>query len=107
MGHSIIESMVQGLKPTFKSPKRAEQILEKFWADKMALVWATEDVHRAANARQVALTNAEAIKVVQELHHCHNEQYGIKWEDLTAYTEEHCLGRKLTRAELKRFVEKN
>ena len=31
-----------------------------------------------------------------------------KWrEDLTSHVEEYALGRKLTRAELKRFVKKN
>ncbi|MCX6921893.1 MAG: hypothetical protein NT154_01550, partial [Verrucomicrobia bacterium] len=60
-----------------------------------------------ANEREVALTRQEAIKVLRELHHYHNRQYGIKWEDLTSYIEEYALGRKLTRAELKRFVEKN
>ncbi len=107
MHQFIIEAMVKALKPTLKSPRRAEEILEKFWADKMALVWDVQDVHTAANEREVALTNLEAVKVLEELHHHHNKQYGIRWEDLTAYIEEYALGRKLTKAELKRFVEKN
>jgi hypothetical protein len=73
----------------------------------MALVWDVQDVHTAANEREVALTNQEAIKVLQELHHYHNKQCGIKWVDLTSYIEEYALGRKLTKAEVKRFVEKN
>jgi hypothetical protein len=73
----------------------------------MALVWDVQDVHTAANEREVALTNQEAIKVLQELHHYHNKQCGIKWVDVTCYIEEYALGRKLTRAELKRFVERN
>jgi hypothetical protein len=107
MHQFIIEAMVAALKPALKNPKRAEQILEKFWADKIALVWDIQDVHTAANEREVALTNQEAITVLQELHHYHNKQCGIKWEDLTAYIEEYALGRKLTKAELERFVEKN
>jgi hypothetical protein len=107
MHHYIIEAMVKALKPTLKSPTRAKQILERFWGDKMALVWDVQDVHTAANEREVALTNREAIKVLQELHHYHNKQCGIKWEDVTCYIEESALGRKLTRPELKRFVEKN
>ena len=55
----------------------------------------------------MALTNQEAIKILQELHHYHNKQCVIKWVDVTAYIEEYVLGRKLTRRELKRFVEKN
>ena len=73
----------------------------------MALVWDVQFVHTAANEREVALTRQEAIKVLRELHHYHNRQYGIKWEDLTSYIEEYALGRKLTKPELNRFVEKN
>jgi len=107
MHNYIIEAMVKKLKPALKNPAKAQQILERFWTDKMALVWDVQDVHTAANEREVALTNKQAIKVLQELHHYHNKQYGIKWEDMTAYIEEYALGRKLTRPELKRFVEKN
>ena len=48
--HSI-KAMVQALKPTLKDPKRAEQILERFWRDKIALVWDIEHVHTAANEK--------------------------------------------------------
>jgi len=107
MDSFIIKAMVQALKPTLKNPKRAEEILEKFWQDKIALVWDLQDVHTAANEKEVALTNQEAIKVLQELHHYHNKQLGIRWEDVTAYIEEYALGRKLTKAEINRFVQKN
>ena len=72
----IIEAMVKALKPTLKNPGKAKQILDRFWSDKMALVWDVQDVHTAANEREVALTNQEAIKVLQELHHYHNKQCG-------------------------------
>jgi hypothetical protein len=55
----------------------------------------------------VALTKQEAIKILQELHHYHNKQYGLRWSDFTSYIEEYALGRKLTKLELKRFVETN
>ena len=105
--HHQIQAMVKALKPTLKNRERAKRILERFWGDKMALVWTVQDVYTAANEREVALTKWEAIKILQELHHHHNKQYGIKWEDVTAYIEEFVMGRKLTKAELKRFVEKN
>jgi hypothetical protein len=103
----IIEAMVKALKPALKNPAKGKQILDRFWADKMALVWDVQDVYTAANEREVALTNQEAIKILQELHHCHNKQCGIKWVDVTCYIEEYALGRKLTKSELKRFVDKN
>lgn len=107
MHQYIIEAMVKALRPVLKNPAKAKQILERFWTDKMALVWDVQFVHTAANEREVALTRQEAIKVLRELHHYHNRQYGIKWDDVTCYIEENSLGRKLTPAELKRFVEKN
>ena len=107
MHHYIIKAMVKALKPVLKNPAKAQQILEKFWADKMALVWDVQDVHTAANEKGVALTNAEAIKVLQELHHYHDKQCGIQWRDVACCIEEYALGRKLTKRELKRFGQTN
>ena len=102
-----IDGMVRRLKPVLKDTERAKVILQRYWRTRMALVWDTEDVYRAANERKVALTNREAIAVLQTLHQQHNAQYGIKWEDLTAHIEAHVLGRNLTKAEIKRFVEQD
>jgi hypothetical protein len=102
-----LEEMVTALKPVLKSQNRAKQILKKYWSDKIALVWTVQDVHRAANEREVALTHAEAVKLLQEMHHYHNKQCGLKWVDFTSYIEEYVLGRKLTQREVKRFVEKD
>jgi len=102
-----IEDMVHRLKPVLKDRAKAKLILQKYWKTRMALVWEVEDVHRAANELEVALTNSEAITVLETLHDQHNAQYGIRWEDLTTHIEEHVLGRKLTEAEVRRFVEQD
>jgi hypothetical protein len=107
MDQFIIKAMVKALKPALKRPWRAQEILERFWRDRIALVWDLRDVHTAANEREVALTKQEAIKVLQELHRSHDKQLGLRWEDLTNYIEEDGLGRKLTEAEVKRLVQKN
>jgi hypothetical protein len=107
MDESHLDAMVQQLKPVLKDPAKAKTILQRYWRNKMALVWATADVHRAANERAMALTEKEAMEVLATLHRQHNPQYGIKWEDLTTHIEDHGLGRKLTRTELKRFVERD
>ena len=99
-----IDGMVRRLRAILKDKSKAERILKNYWRDKMALVWEVEDVHRAANEKEVALTNAEAVKILQTLHTQHNEQYGIKWEDLTSHIEDKVLGRRLTRKEVHRFV---
>jgi len=103
----IIEDMVRKLKPVLKDKARAQKILTRYWRDKMALVWDVEDVHRAANEREVALTEKEAIQVLETLHRQHNPQLGLRWEDLTAHIEAQVLGRKLTRREVHQFVERD
>ena len=106
MQETIINDMVGKLKPVLKDTSKAKSILQRYWRTRIALVWMLADVHRAANEREVALTNREAIDVLQQLFHQHNPQYGIKWEDLTTHIEDQALGRKLTRAELKYFVDR-
>lgn len=104
MNEQHIDSMVRRLSPVLKDKSRAERILKKYWRNKMALVWEVKDVHRAANERGVALTNAEAIKILQTLLNQHNPQYGIKWEDLIYHIEDQVLGRKLNKREALQFV---
>ncbi len=103
----IIEAMVKALKPVLKNPANAQQILERFWSDKMAIVWDLRDVHTAANEREVALTKKQARAILQDLLSHQDKQLGLRWSDLTSYIEEYEIGRKLTSAEVKRFVEKN
>jgi len=107
MHHHHIEDMLRRLKPVLTDKGKAEHILERYWSDKIAIVWEVEDVFRAANEREVALTRKEAVKLLQELHQHHNAQYGLKWEDLTTCIEDQVLGRKLTKSEIKRFVEQD
>lgn len=107
MHHFIIQSMLQTLKPVLKDKARAERILENFWQDKMALVWDTEDVHRAANEIEVALTETEARELLHDLHQHHNAQYGLQWKDITDRIRGDVLGRTMTKREVNRFVKKD
>jgi hypothetical protein len=100
-----IDDMVRRLGPVLKDNAKAQQILTRYWRNKMALVWETEDVHRAANECEVALTEKEAMTVLETLHCQHNRQLGLRWEDITGHIEAHVLGRKLTRREVNQFVQ--
>jgi hypothetical protein len=102
-----IDDMVRRLKPVLRDPQKAKVILQRYWRTRMALVWMAEDVHMAANELEVALTDLEAISVLQTLHRQHNAQYGIKWEDLTTHIEDKVLGRKMTKREVARFVHRD
>jgi hypothetical protein len=107
MHHHHIEEMVRRLSPLLKDKAKAQQFLTRYWRSRMALVWITRDIHRAANEMEVALTEKEAMEVLSTLHRQHNPQLGLRWEDLKAHIEAHVLGRKLTKREVKEFVTKD
>jgi hypothetical protein len=107
MDDHYIEDMVQRLKPMLKDPAKAKVILKHYWRDKIALVWETEDVHRAANERETVLTEDEAVKVLQEVLDNHDAQSGVCWQTLTDTIEDKGLGRDMTKLELRRFIHKD
>jgi hypothetical protein len=98
------EELLKIIIEVIKSRQKAEQIIQRYFKDKITIVWRTEDVHKAANERELALTEREAIQVLETLHHQHNPQLGLRWEDLTTHIEDQELGRKLTRREVREFV---
>ncbi len=103
----IITQMLRALRPVLNDENRANQILEKYWLYRIALVWELKDVFRAANEKELALTKEEAKKILRELHDHHNKQYGIKWEDIPMLIQEYGIGRDLTKRELHQFVHKD
>ena len=107
MDVQYIEAMIRCLKPTLKDRAKALKILTRYWRTRMALVWEVEDVHRAANELELALTEKEARSVLEALHNRHDPQLGLRWEDITAHIEAHVLGRKLNKREVRQFVHHN
>lgn len=102
-----LAGLLQALKPALSNRKKAEQLLKKYWRDRQAIIWTIEQVHRAANERERVLTNAEARELLLELIKHYNPQYGIKWQDLLELIDQSVLGRKMTKHELKSFVEQD
>ena len=96
--------LLQAIVEVISSRRKAERIIQRYFSDKISIVWKTADVHRAANEMEVALTETEAMTVLETLHRQHNRQLGLRWEDLTSHIEAHVLGRKLTKREVNRFV---
>ncbi len=99
-----LEQILKALAPVIKNQSEAKQLLEKYWQNKIALVWTTQQVHRAANEKLKALTETEAISILQSVFQKHDPQFGLCWENLTTAISESDLGRTLTKAELNRFV---
>jgi hypothetical protein len=102
-----IDGMVRKLLPVLKNPEQAKVILQRYWRERMALVWEVADVHRAANERGRAVNKGEAAEVLQVLHRQHNPQIGLRWNDLWEHLDLYQPGRALTRSELKHFVERD
>ena len=107
MHDHFIDQMVRKLKPVLKDPSQARKILNRFWTSKMALVWDIQDIHRAANERKRVLTDTEAVQILQILHQQHNKQLGIRWSDLWDHFDLCLPGRRMSKAELNRFVSKD
>lgn len=107
MSNDINEDLMQKLRSALKDNPRAINILKRYLSDKVLIVWKTEDVHRAANELRLALTEKEAMTVLETLHRQHNPQLGLRWEDLTGHIEAYVLGRKLTQREVSQFVKQD
>ena len=83
------------------------EAIDQFFANKIAVVWQTQDVHRAANENRTVLTETEATKVLQHLEQQYNKQYGLKWSDVVECIKDTGLGRDLKRHELHRLLHKD
>ena len=102
-----IEEMLHVLEPVLNGHGKAQAILEHYWEDKIALVWTTQDVHRAANEIEVALTEKEARELLHDLHEHHNQQYGLQWKDVTERIKDDVLGRAMTKREVNRLIKED
>jgi len=103
---TIIE-MLKALKPVLKNRKKAGAILEKYWADKIAIIWTEASAHRAANECQTALTRNEARRILRQVLDSYDPQDGVAWSTVTTAIKESGLGRNLAKNELRRFIEKD
>ena len=81
--------------------------LERYWRTRMALVWTVDQVHKAANERELVLSQTEAIQLLQQFHRQATPFHGLDWFGLITTIEESGLGRSSTRPELKRFLKQN
>ncbi|HUR46453.1 MAG TPA: hypothetical protein VMZ27_11305 [Candidatus Saccharimonadales bacterium] len=100
------EQMLRLLRP-LRDSELARKILQRYWKDRVAFVWTVQQVHMAANERDLAFTKEEARSILRDLYE-HTDQFqSLNWFRLLQFIDESCFGRKLTNAELDRFLETN
>ena len=66
--NQLITVLLAQLRPALKSVAKAEHLLTQYWADKIALLWTTNDVHRAANEAKTVLTEQQARTILRSLY---------------------------------------
>lgn len=75
--------------------QQVELVLSRYWADKVAIVWTTEDVHAVQDDfdednETSSLSNEQAQSVLQRAFDKHDANEGITWESLRYWSEEVC-----------------
>ena len=105
--NQLITELLAALRPALKSVSRAEQLLNDYWADKIALLWSTKDVHRAANEAKTVLTEEQARTILRSLHDNYHAQYGLEWRDVIEAIQQSGLGRDIRKKELHRFIHRD
>jgi hypothetical protein len=105
--NQLITELLEKLRPALKSVSKAEQLLTDYWADRIALLWTTKDVHRAANEAKTVLTEQQARTILRDLLASYQPQYGIEWRDVSEAVEQSGLGRDIAKRELHRFIHRD
>lgn len=75
--------------------KQVELVLQKYWEDKVAVVWTSVDVHAVQDDfdednETSSLSNEQAQSVLQRAFDKHDANEGITWESLRYWSEEIC-----------------
>lgn len=105
--NQLITELLGRLRPALKSVAKAEQLLMDYWADKIAVLWSTKDVHRAANEAKTVLTEDQARTILRDLLASYQPQYGLGWRDVSEAVQQSGLGRDISKRELHRFIHRD
>ncbi len=89
--HAMAASLVEAGLAT--DCQQVEKVLAKYWADKVAVIWTTDDVHSIQDdfnedTCSSSLSEEQAINVLQETLDSHDTYNGITWESLRYWSEE-------------------
>src|ERR1041384_6815129 len=84
MTPQTIDEMLEALAPALRSKRKARELLQNYWSDKIALLWTVEDVYRAARENEITLSGSQAHQILEDLIKHHNPRYGLQWRDVVA-----------------------
>lgn len=107
MDEKHIDGMIKALRSQLGDPDRAKKILQRYWTDRIAFIWTIDQAHLAANERALALTMVEARIILKRFHQRANLFDPPNWFTLLEIIDSSGMGRKLTKAELDRFLKTN
>ena len=95
MDHHHLQNMASSLEEEglATDQNRVEQALARYWEDKVAVVWTTEDVHSIQNdfdenEQTSSLSEEQAQSVLQKAFDKHDANEGITSESLRFWSEE-------------------
>ena len=92
-----IQDMARGLVEAglATDQKQVELVLQKYWEDKVAVVWTRVDVHAAQDdfdedTETSSLSEEQAQSILHKALDKHDTSEGITWESLRYWSEELC-----------------
>jgi hypothetical protein len=64
---------------------KALKIFERYWEDKIAIIWSAEDVIAEAKQNGKRCSKEKAQEILQSLYDDHDCNYGITWQTIDEY----------------------
>lgn len=65
-----------------KAAERAKAALRKYWTDRIALTWSTEDVRQTAEDMGLPKTEASCREILHRILHRADADVGVSWETI-------------------------
>ena len=69
---------------TQKQNIKAITVLKKYWEDKIAIVWQSEDIIDYAKQKKKKISKEKAIDILQTMFRRYDCEYGITWDTIDA-----------------------
>ncbi len=89
--HAMAASLVEAGLAT--DCQEVELVLAQYWADKVAVIWTTDDVHSIQDdfneeTCSSSLSEDQAIDILLEAFDSYDAEQGITWESLRYWSQE-------------------